>query len=300
MVMLAATATGAAVWLLVAALSGRPIQVRGRRPARPQTSAGQTWLLQAGAQLTPRQFVAGSVLVGAATLVCGLALTATPAVAVVPAIAAGMLPRAWFARSRARRLRELQEAWPDGLRDLVAATSAGRSLHQALLGLASDGPPALRRALQRYPGLARMLGVVPALELLAEELADPTSDRVIEVLILAHSRGGHLLTEILRDLADATTRDVRTLDEIRTEGMEQRINARAVFVLPWLVLLALTARDGFFRDFYRSGAGVAVVGLGAALSLVGLAIVARLSRDPVEPRVLGAAAPATARDGEAR
>jgi hypothetical protein len=31
-----------------------------------------------------------------------------------------------------------------------------------------------------------------------------------------------------------------------------KINARAVLVLPWLVLVALTIRDGPFRDFYRS------------------------------------------------
>ena len=89
-----------------------------------------------------------------------------------------------------------------------------------------------------------MLGTGPALELVKEELADPTSDRVLEVLILAHERGGAIVREILDDLVDATTRDLKLLDELETEGLEMRINARAVVVLPWLVLVALTARPG--------------------------------------------------------
>ena len=101
-----------------------------------------------------------------------------------------------------------------------------------------------------------MLGTGPALEIVKEELADPTSDRVLEVLILAHERGGAIVRTILEDLVDATTKDLKLLDELETEGLEMRINARAVVVLPWLVLVALTARPGAFRDFYQSGGGV--------------------------------------------
>lgn len=287
---LAAASSAFFAYLLVGVLTGRAPTFAGLRRARPQVGERQLWLVQAGTDLTPRQFWAGSVGVGSATFLLVLVLTATPAVAVVPAVAVGLLPRAAFARRRSRRMRELSEAWPDGVRDLLAAISAGMSLNQAVTSLATTGPAALRAAFERYPTLSRMVGVVPALEVVKEELADPTSDRIIEVLILAHEKGGSLLSEILRDLADATTKDVRALEAIQTDSLEQRINARAVFVLPWAVLLVLTLRPGYFRDFYRSGGGVLVVVVGALLSLVGLWIVSRLSREPVERRVLGAAA----------
>ena len=298
MTLVAALSSAAAVYLIVAALLGRTPELRRWRPRPAAVSERQTWLIQAGTDLTPRQFWVGSVVVGAVTFVLIVGLTATPATAVVPAVAVGLLPRAYFARQRAGRMRRLQEAWPDGIRDLVANTSAGTSLHQAIEALAASGPEALREAFARYPSLARMVGVVPALELVKEELADPTSDRVIEVLILAHERGGHILADILRDLATATTRDVRVQEEIHTDGLEQRINARAVFALPWLVLLVLTVQDGFFRDFYRSPAGLLVVVIGALLSTVGIVIVTRLAREPHEQRVLGAAAPPAPREGE--
>lgn len=293
MTALAAASSAVFVYLLVGVLSGQAPSFAGLRRRRGQVGEQQLWLVQAGTDLTPRQFWVGSIGGGAGTFLLIVLLTATPAAAIVPAVAVGLLPRAAFARRRSRRMRELSEAWPDGVRDLLASISAGMSLNQAVASLASGGPAALRDAFARYPILARMIGVVPALEVVKEELADPTSDRIIEVLILAHEKGGHLLAEILRDLADATTKDVRALEAIQTESLEQRINARAVFVLPWLVLFVLTLRPGYFRDFYRTGGGVLVVVMGALLSLVGLWLVSRLAREPVERRVLGAAARVT-------
>jgi hypothetical protein len=77
----------------------------------------------------------------------------------------------------------------------------------------------------------------------------------------------------------------RPLEEIASADLEQKINARAVFVLPWLVLLSLTGRPGQFRAFYQSPGGVVVVVLGALLSLAGMWLVGRLARDRTEQRV---------------
>jgi tight adherence protein B len=212
-------------------------------------------------------------------------------VALVPALAAATLPRAYFGRRRAARLRELQEAWPDGLRDVAASLAAGRSLGHALNTLAESGPQPLREAFTRFPVLSRMLGPVAALEVVKAELADPTSDRVIEVLILAQERGGPIVSRILDDLVVATTKDVKVLDEVESEGLEMKLNARAVLVMPWLVLVALTIRDGAFRDFYSSAAGLVVVLVGAALCAVGAWWIGRLGRTHEERRVFGGSHP---------
>ena len=109
------------------------------------------------------------------------------------------------------------------------------------------------------------------------------------MLVLANDRGGSLVPEILRDLAEATTQDIRTLEEVRTNSLEQRLNARIVFAVPWLILVLLTARPSQYRDFYQSPAGLAVVVVAGVLSVVGSLWVARLSREPVEERVFGGA-----------
>jgi len=262
-----------------------------RSGTRSQVSERQQWLLQAGLALTPQQFILASIGSGVLAFILLLLVTGLPVVSLAPAVLLAFLPRLYFGRVRERRMTEVQRTWPDGLRDIVASISSGMSLQRSIEQLVVSGPEPLREAFGRFPFLARTLGMKPALEIVKEELADPTSDRVIEVLILAHQKGGAMVPEILRDLATATTRDVWTLEEIQTQQLEQKINARAVFVLPWMVLVAVTMRDGPFRDFYLSKPGALVVVAGAALSGLGIWLVSRLGEEPSEPRVFGGAAP---------
>lgn len=285
--LLAALGTGVFAALVVGIVSGgmptRPTRVR----ARPQVDERQQWLIQAGLDVTPRQFVLGSVFAGVIAFGLFLIITGVWAVAIAPAVLVALLPRTYFGRARAKRMTLVAQAWPDGLRDLVASISSGSSLQRAIEQMVLTGPEPLREAFARFPFLSRTIGLVPALEVIKEELSDPTSDRVIEVLILAHERGGAIVPDILRDLAAATTRDIWTLEEIETQSLEQKINSRVVFVLPWFVLVVITLQDGAFRDFYASPAGLVVVVIGAVMSALGIALVSRLGREPAEPRVFG-------------
>jgi tight adherence protein B len=295
----AALCIGVCCYLVAGHLVGRPPRFGRWRRSQPVKGARQQlWLDQAGSAFTPRQLWLGSCATGTLTFSIVCLVTGTALVSLVPALAIAALPRAYFARRRVARRREMQASWPDGLRDLVASIAAVRSLTQALITLASTGPEPLRIALARFPSLSRTLGTVPALEVVKEELSDPTSDRVIEVLILAYERGGQVVREILEDLVISTTKDLKVLDEIDTEGLEMRINARAVLVMPWLVLIALTLRAGPFRDFYASPGGVLAVLVGSALSAVGYLWISRLGRAQEEQRVFGSARPAALEGAE--
>jgi tight adherence protein B len=286
MSVVAALAIGVACALLAGTLMGTLPAFRVR-PAGERRARTQVWLQQAGVPLTPARFVCGSAGAGLSALLVLTALTGSLLVAIVPAVALALVPRAYFARRRRARMREVQTAWPDGLRDLAASIAAGHSLTQAVTELARHGPVPLRQAFARFPDLARVLGTSPALEVIKEELADPTSDRVIEVLVLAYERGGGIVRNVLDDLVQATTRDLKLLDALETEGLEMRINARAVVILPWLVLVALTARAGPFRDFYRTSGGAVTLAVAALLTIIGVLVLGRLGREPVEARVLG-------------
>ena len=278
----AAVCSAIAVGLLADSVARR---YRGRRrgiPTRDPRASGDPWI-----DVSPLQFWTTVAAVAAITYLAVLALTGLAWVALVPALVMGSLPKAYFARKRSQRLAMIQEAWPDGLRDLLSSVRSGASLPTAIEDLAAFGPAPLREAFQGFDVYSRSLGVVAALEMVKDDVADPTTDRVVEVLILAYQRGGTVVPQILEDLAEATTRDLWTAEQIRTEALEQKINSRVVFVLPWLVLIAMTARSGPFREFYSSTAGLLVVGVGGAMSLIGVLIASRLGSQPPEPRVFG-------------
>jgi len=256
------------------------------RPVRPPRGE---WLVQAGigVGLVPFWLAVGMVGLLAFLVVwifSGLLVVALPA-----AVLALFLPKISLMRRRARRMLDLQAAWPDGLRDLVASISSGMSLGRALEQLSVTGPVPLRAAFAQFSSLSRAIGVVPALESVKADLAHPTSDRIIEVMIVAHERGGPIVLSILRDLTDATTKDMWAGEELSTLALEQKINARVVFVIPWVVLAFITTRPGPFRDFYTSAAGLLVVAVGGAASLFGIWIASKLGKEPDEPRVFGSA-----------
>lgn len=287
MTFIAAVATSVAVGFVA-----RWVLTGVRDRGRPRTRRVGLQM-QSGVEVTPGQFWLASIGAGLGTYTVVFALTSLPIVSLMPAVVVATLPKAYFSRKRAQRLDDVQRAWPDGLRDLLASVRSGASLPSAIEGLASFGPAPLRDAFRGFPVYSHSLGVVPALEMVKSDLSDPTSDRVIEVLILAYERGGAVVPEILADLADATTKDLWTMEEIRTDALEQKINSRIVFVLPWLVLVAMTARAGPFREFYASPIGVLVAAIGGVMSVVGVVVATKLGAQPTETRVF-----VSARGGE--
>lgn len=276
MTVLASLATAVVVVLVFTALDKSPGR---RKPGLPP----RDWSI--GPDVTRAQFFAVSLAAGLLAFLLVFTITNLVAVAAVPAVVVAMLPKVYFERRRARRSIEVQAAWPDGLRDLIASVRSGASIHTALEELGRFGPAPLREVFASFPVYSRSLGVEAALEMIRRDLLDPTSDRVIEVLLLAHERGGAVIPEILEDLAAATTKDAWTMEQIAGEALEQKINARVVFVLPWLVLVVMTMRSGAFREFYSTSAGLLVVMIGGILSVVGMLLATRIGRQPSEPRV---------------
>lgn len=291
--LIGALLAGVCVFLAIGIAMGQVPRLRfglGSRRSKAEINDHQLWLRQAGLDVTPSQYGFGVFLLGAAAFAVTTAITTTPSVAIAPALAAAGIPHMYFGKRRNKNLTGTAKAWPDAIRELVASLDSNASLHGALVELASNGPEDLRPAFERFPLHAAAAGTVPALEAVRERLGDPTSDRVIEVLILAHERGGGIVTDILRDLAISTTDDVQLQEDIHTAQLEQKINGRAVFVIPWLLLILLVLTNDNFRSFYASGWGYFVVIVGAILSVVGMVLLNYLSRERPEPRVFGGSA----------
>lgn len=297
MTLLGAIAFGVFAFFAVGMATGKAPRLRfGSSKPKPEVSSRQIWLTQAGLELSPTQYYLGLAAVGLLTFAVMSALTATPPVAVAPAAAAVALPHAFFSQRRTKNLAKTQQAWPDAIREIIASIESNASLHGALVALSYRGPESLRYAFERFPTMASTVGVVPALESIRERLADPTSDRVIEVLILAHERGGGIVTDILRDLAESTTEDLQLQEEIISSQLEQKINGRAVFVIPWLILILMVLSNEEYRNFYQGPLGGLVVFIGAALSLVGVVVLAKLGKETPESRVFGGSAVSRTQD----
>lgn len=285
--LLAGLAAAVTVYLAVGLLLGvQPRVLAIGRAAPDRRRRRQEWLHQAGTTVAPAQFAAASL---AGALVAGVVVWAVVRVLPIAVVAGGLVlawPRAHYARRRRRLAAERLAAWPDALRDLIAHLRAPLSVHVALVELGRTGPVPLRPHFQRYAALSAALDHRKALEVVREELADPLSDRIIEIVLLAFDQGSGVVVDILGDLARATTADLRLAEEIETAQLETRLEAWGASVLPFVVLALLCATSDEYRAFYASRAGWVVCAIGGLMSAAGLVAISRLGRPPVEERTL--------------
>lgn len=281
---------GLAVAAVVGVLVGQPLIPRlpGLGRWRAWAARRRHWLRQAGAPLTLAEYYA--VNSAAAVAVFGLVLTVVDAwaVAVVPAAAGGLALPLYYARRRRHRKGRLARACPDALREL-AATFRGdptTTVGQAVAGLADRGPPAIREALAGWDSRATALGTTEALEHYRHQLADPTTDRIIEVLLLGEEdRRG--ITGMLADLAEALDQDLRLKQQIATLHRRPLLEAVWAAPIPWVAMLVVAAQFPAVRDFYRTPAGLLAVAVAAAFTAAGVGGVWLLTRPPAGRRPLG-------------
>lgn len=273
--------------LATAGASGHMPAVWPTRRRRPRRSDALGVLaVQAGTPYRPSQIAAAAVAAGLVVGVIVVSLTPVAALAVVPAALAAAAPIVWL-RHRARtRTAELRRAWPDALAQVSGNLRAGRPLSHALIDLSLNGPPPLAGPLTGLAARIQTVGLVAALHAVRDAAAEPVTDRIIEVLVLAHTEGGRMVLTVIDDLTVAVADEVAAAEETETLALEGKLNARLVFALPWLVLTLLTARSGPFQTFYTSPAGTVVIAFGAVVSAAGIALAARFSSVPSEPRVL--------------
>lgn len=214
-------------------------------------------------------------------------LTGLPAVALVAGIAGAAAPFSWL-RARGRRLRKSRRAlWSDVCDLLVSAVRAGMSLPDALAALAVSGPPALRPAFARFADDMSASGHFDSSALrLKAALADPVADRILETLRMARQVGGTELTSVLRALSASVRADATLRAEVEARQSWVRGAAVVGVVAPWIVLGLLALRpEG--AAAYSSAAGVVVVLVGAAVSVLAYRLTIRLGRLPESQRWFG-------------
>lgn len=289
MIFLGGLSAGLTVFIMVAIATGNGDNLSLRLPGRPRAAklSRTVWLRQAGAPVSPVGFWLVSAAVAMVVELAFLSMVGSVVVGLVPALTAGVGPRLFWGRERTKRLAEVVEAWPDGIRNLLSLIVPQGSMHGAIVELARTGPVPLRGALAHYAELTRMSSSTAALETIREELSDPTSDGVIEMLIVGIDQGTEVTLRILADYATQITEDLKTRMEIAAEQREPRTVARLAFAMPYAALALLCATVPSYKEFYSTRPGAVTSLLAGACSLLGLVIVRKLAQERAEPRVLG-------------
>ncbi len=250
------------------------------------------WLVVGGlGNVSPAQFAAACLACGLGLSAVAIVLIGSTTVALVAFVAGVYAPVAYHQSRRRAGRRARQQCWPEAIELLAGAVRAGDTLPTAVSLISERGPGPLRPAFRAVVADHRVSGdFVGALERLGATLADPTADRVVATLAIAHRVGGRELGQVLRTLGGFLREDLAVRKEIVARQSWTLVAARVAAAAPWLVLLLVASRPQGAQA-YDSVAGLIVLVGGAVATTVGYRLMVALGRLPEEPRVLVGSTP---------
>ncbi len=258
-----------------AGAAGRPVLM----------SALRTRLAQAGlARVQPSVFVVVSLVFGAGLGAGVLGAATVPVLAVAAGAAGAVAPLVLLSGRARRRRRMLREAWPDLVDHLVSGVRSGQGLTAAVARLAEVGPVDFRPAFREFARVASATGTVgPALDALKDHLSDPVADRIVETLRMSRDVGGTELPAVLRNLSAYLRQEGTLRAEVEARQSWVMNAARLGVAAPWIVLVLLASRP-VAAAAYNSPPGLALIGIGAVVSVGAYRVIVALGRLPDERR----------------
>ncbi|MBT8249750.1 MAG: type II secretion system F family protein [Acidimicrobiia bacterium] len=228
--------------------------------------------------------IATALVVGVVVGLITLLLTGVVAVVTAVGVLAASLPLGLSAAKERAKRQEVIETWPDFLSGVRGFLSAGRSLPEAFIeagkrtggGLGELSEEVRRRTSQ---GAA----FAEALEYTRRSLADPTTDRAITLISVAHRSGGGRVATVLADAGASIADEVRLRKAHEASLTQQRMTAMVALLAPWILLVITVATNEAAAAAYRTARGQSIILFGLGATGIGY-LAARSAARLSEPR----------------
>jgi tight adherence protein B len=193
----------------------------------------------------------GKLVLMSAVLVFGAFLVARAfstifLVPVLAALAAGMLPLAYVAFKRRRRLRQFEEHFPEAIDLLNRAIRAGHAFTTGLGMIASEAPePIAGEFRTTFEEQNFGLPLRDVLQNLSERVPLIDVRFFVTALLIQKETGGNL-SEILESLSHVIRERFRIYREVRVKSAHGRLTAGILIALPPGVVLGLSVVNSHY------------------------------------------------------
>lgn len=179
----------------------------------------------------------------------------------------------------------VQEAAPELIDHLISGLQSGLSLNESLVGLSIRGPEVLKPYFERFRINVYSSGdFVGALEQVKSELSEPTTDLIVESLLISKTLGGAELINILRLLGNFIREDLTLRKEILVKQSWIKNSAHLSASAPWILLLLLSTQPSTAKA-YATKTGILILLTGLLLTSLAYLWMNQLARLPQQSRV---------------
>ena len=188
-------------------------------------------------------------------------------------------------KSETKRSSDIQSACPEIIDHLISGLQSGLSLNESLVGLSLRGPVTTQPYFAIFREDVYKSGdFMGALERVKSHLGEPSTDQVIEALLISKTLGGAELINILRLLSNFIREDLTLRREISVKQNWIKNSAHLSAGAPWILLLLLSTQPATAATF-SSTSGIAVLLSGLIMTCVAYLWMNRLGQLPKPSRV---------------
>jgi tight adherence protein B len=184
-----------------------------------------------------------------------------------------------------KRASDIQAAAPEMIDHIISGLQSGLSLNESLAGLGKRGPVVLAPYFTTFQENLYLTGDFhKELERAKSELAQPSTDLIIEALLISKTLGGTELMSILRLLGNFIREDLALRREIAVKQNWIKNSAHLSAGAPWILLLLLSTQRSTAEAFSNS-AGVMILSTGLLLTAIAYLWMNKLGEIPEPARI---------------
>jgi tight adherence protein B len=188
-------------------------------------------------------------------------------------------------KNESKRSSDIQSACPEMIDHLISGLQSGLSLNESLVGLSLRGPLLIRSYFEVFREDVYSSGdFVGALERVKSILGEPSTDQIIEALLISKTLGGAELINILRLLGNFIREDLTLRREILVKQNWIKNSAHLSAGAPWILLILLSTQPATAASFSNSS-GLAVLFSGLLMTCVAYLWMNKLGELPKQSRV---------------
>lgn len=241
------------------------------------TSGLERYLSQSGLAWTVGSLILASCA-AAALGIAGAALSASPVFfGVLCSLVLGLLPWAYVARVRGKRLRKLEQQLPDALDLINRAMRAGHALPLGIQLLTEEMPDPIASEFRLvHEQVSFGVSLQQALTNLCDRV--PLTDyRYFVVSVLIQRQSGGNLTEVLGNLSRLVRERLKLMGRVKVLSAEGRMSAWILAILPFAIgALLQTFNPKFMSPMWTDPMGIKMLQILFTMMAFGVFILTRI------------------------
>lgn len=234
---------------------------------------------QADLQITVMRLVLFSLTAGTLAFLAASMMTTSYLLMGFCAVLATVMPFAYIARTRKKRLKRFLQLLPDALDLMSRGLSAGHAFTESLHMVATEMPDPISSEFRKtYEEQNLGLSIKLALENFVQRMPLLDLRMCVTAVLIQRETGGNL-SELLEKVAHTIRERFRIMEDLKTLTLSSRWSAWLLCALPVLLIIYISIMNPTYMDvMWRDPRGHKLLAVAGIMQVLGMLMVQKIMK----------------------